>query len=209
MTVRRPNLSRERRYRSFAARAGDRSDCRRLAREEFRRDRGKGAPRISDSHKRNSGRQRRCRRSLGDDRDRACGDCRIDETRAVGFAAGDGDEHIATLYRAAVRGHSAHFGVGVTHIDFCVSGRNLAKLHVKLLISFPAARLTMLPYLLSFTEASISWSAPGRPGRGAIPSSGAIRATTVPPVGTAFQPDVVKPWVSGVACGSSSMIKSK
>src|SRR6516164_9527198 len=162
MPVRRPNLPRERRYRSFAARCSDCGDRGRLAREEFGRDRGKSVPRIGDPHKRNTGRQRSCWRALGDNRARPHSNSRIDETSAVGFAAGNGDEHIATLYRAAIRGHSAYFGVGVTHIDFCVSGRNLAKLHVKLLISFPA-RLTMLPYLLSFTEASISWSAPGRP----------------------------------------------
>jgi hypothetical protein len=70
-------------------------------------------------------------------RDRAGSDCRIDETRAVSLAAGDGDERIAALDRAAIRGHSAHVEVGMTRIEFCVSGRYLAKLHFKLLISFP------------------------------------------------------------------------
>jgi hypothetical protein len=108
-----------------------------LARKQFRCDQSDGAARIGDPHEHNPRWQRRCRRALGDDRNRTGGDCRIDETRAVSLAAGNGDEHIAALDHAAIRGHSAHVDVGSTRIEFCVSGRNLAKLHFKLLINFP------------------------------------------------------------------------
>src|SRR5262249_55301362 len=55
----------------------------------------------------------------------------------------------------------------------------------------------------------ISRSAGGRSNLGSTRSSGAILAITLPVVGAAFQPEVVKPWVSGVACGSSSMTAKK
>src|SRR5580700_8960856 len=58
--------------------------------------------------------------------------------------------------------------------------------------SFLVARSTMRPrpYLLSFIEASICWSAGGKSRRGSMPRSGAIRATTAPPVGRQHRDEI-------------------
>ncbi|MHC2735871.1 hypothetical protein ACVMFA_001632 [Bradyrhizobium liaoningense] len=54
-------------------------------------------------------------------------------------------------------------------------------------------------YWVVLDAARIRRSDGGRSNRGSTPKSGAIRSITLPPVGTAFQPDVMKPFVSGIA----------
>ena len=68
-----------------------------------------------------------------------------------------------------------------------------------------AARVTVMPEV----TARIWRSEVGRSKRGAMPSIGAIRSTTRPAVGAAFQPEVAKPLVSGVGCGSSRMMVTR
>jgi hypothetical protein len=51
----------------------------------------------------------------------------------VSLAAGDGDKYIAALHNAAVCRHPADRDFGTARIEFRICGRNLAKLHVKLL----------------------------------------------------------------------------
>ena len=63
-------------------------------------------------------------------------------------------------------------------------------------------------YCVAFDAARIRRSDGGRSNLGWIPRSGAMRAITLPPVGTAFQPEVMKPKVSLSGCGSSSIIRS-
>jgi hypothetical protein len=110
-----------------------------LAREKFGGDRSDSAPRTGDTHESNARRQWFCRRMLSDDCGCTGADRRVNKAYAVSFAACDRDEHVTALDGAAIRCHSADFDIGVTRVEFRVSGRNVAKLHVKLLISVYAA----------------------------------------------------------------------
>ncbi len=66
-------------------------------------------------------------------RNSASRDCRRDEARAVGFVAGNGDEHVAALDGTAVRRHPANVEIGMAWIEVRIRRQNLAKLHLKLL----------------------------------------------------------------------------
>src|SRR5829696_2097940 len=48
----------------------------------------------------------------------------------------------------------------------------------------------------------------GASKRGGTPRSGATRSTMLPVVGAAFQPEVMKPNVPSIACGSSKMVRN-
>src|SRR3972149_1217973 len=92
---------------------------------------------------------------------------------------------------AAGGGHAGDLDAGETRIDFGFR-QEIAQLH-----------------RVSFALTSSIWSALGRSKRGLMSRSGATRAITLAPTGTAFQPDVAKPCVSGSPFGSSIMINNK
>src|SRR5262249_11693300 len=77
--------------------------------------------------------------------------------------------------------------------------------HVGLRLGQKIAQL----HRISFALTSNIWSALGRSNRGEMSSKGATRSITCAPTGTAFQPDVANPWVSGNPVGTASMTKKK
>ena len=124
-----PDLPRECRDRGFPAGAGDGRDGARLTRIDFGGRQRERAPRVADLDKGHASREWHGGRLLGQDRNRAGGDGGLDETQAVGLAAGYGDEDVAAFDHPAVRRHAADFEIGVARVDFCIWGQNLAKLH--------------------------------------------------------------------------------
>ena len=83
------------------------------------------------------------------------------KAQAVGLAAGNGDEHVAGFDGAAVRGHAADVEIGVARVEFRVRRQNLAKLHggsesASVRGGSVDDAASIAPYLLSFSEASIS-----------------------------------------------------
>src|ERR1700761_3528284 len=63
-------------------------------------------------------------------------------------------------------------------------------------------RTNMRTYWVVLDAARIRRSDGGRSKRGSMPRMGAIREITLPAVGTAFQPEVMNPYVSFNGCGS-------
>src|SRR5690349_14958185 len=127
-----------------------------------------------------------CNDGDGTGRDRLLG-----EMRTIGFRAGNRKEDEPGLHLAAIRGNAG--SLECTQFRF---GRSLRQQIAQL-------------HRVSFALTSSIWSAFGKSKRGGILSSGATRSITCAPTGTAFQPDVLKPCVSGRPCGSSSMINKR
>src|SRR6185312_3177514 len=199
-----PDLAGESGNRGLAAGAGDGGDRCRLPRKKFRRRQRQRTARIWGQDKRH--RDARWRMIAGD-RDRARSDRRLDEARAIGLAAGQRKEEIAPLHRAAVDRKPGNGGRLGLRFEPCIYPglvvEEVAKLHgvpVGWMRSKPAQPLQETQetaadtaYCVGLDAARIRRSGGGRSKRGSMSRSGAIRVITLAAVGTAFQPEVMKP----------------
>ena len=127
MTEPLPDLPRKGRDRGLAAGSGYRRDGFGLSRIKFRGGERQRAARIGRDDERHPAPG--LRRTIGRHRDRAGGNRRIDEARAIGLVACEREEQVAGLHRAAVDGEAADRNRFRLRIDHGVIAEQVAKFH--------------------------------------------------------------------------------